>query len=33
VGHHWTLVRPVRDADLSARDRIRARTHRDVRLP
>jgi hypothetical protein len=33
VGRHWTVVRPVRDADLSARDRRRARARRDVRLP
>jgi hypothetical protein len=33
VGDHWTVVRPVRDADLSARDRIRARARHDVRLP
>jgi hypothetical protein len=33
VGRHWTVVRPVRDADLSARDRVRARARRDVRLP
>jgi hypothetical protein len=33
VGRHWTVVRPVRDADLSARDRIRARSRHDVRLP
>ena len=24
VGRHWSLVTPVRDADLSARDRARA---------
>jgi hypothetical protein len=33
VGHHWTVVRPVRDADLSPRDRIRAAAHRDIPLP
>ena len=33
VGRHWTLVTPVRDADLSKRDRLRARARRDVRLP
>jgi hypothetical protein len=33
VGRHWTVVRPVRDADLSARERIRARARHDVRLP
>jgi hypothetical protein len=33
VGQHWTVVRPVRDADLSVRDRRRARARRDLRLP
>ena len=31
VGEHWSLVRPVRDADLSRRDRLRMR--HDVWLP
>jgi hypothetical protein len=33
VGDHWTLVTPVRGADLSARQRRKALARRDVRLP
>lgn len=33
VGNHWTLVRPVNDADLTAGDRQAAEQIRDVRLP
>jgi len=33
VGRHWTLVTPVRSADLSARRRRRARARRDIPLP
>jgi hypothetical protein len=33
VGGHWTLVTPVRDADLSDEDRETAAEHRDVRIP
>jgi hypothetical protein len=33
VGSHWSLVTPVREADLTARQRRRARAHRDIRLP
>jgi hypothetical protein len=33
VGKHWSLVVPVREADLSAAQREFARSHRDVRLP
>jgi hypothetical protein len=33
VGRHWTLVRPVRDGDLSDEDRRAAADHHDVRLP
>jgi hypothetical protein len=32
VGSHWSLVTPVRDADLSDEQRERARAHRDVRI-
>lgn len=32
-GGHWSLVMPVRAADLSARQRRQARSRRDVRLP
>jgi hypothetical protein len=33
VGHHWTLVTPVRESDLSERERRFAAEHHDVRLP
>jgi hypothetical protein len=33
VGRHWSLVTPVRDADLSARDRLAAASRHDVRIP
>ena len=33
VGKHWSLVVPVRDADLSDRQRELARAHRDARVP
>jgi hypothetical protein len=33
VGRHWTLVRPVKDADLSESQLRLAEEHRDVRLP
>jgi hypothetical protein len=33
IGRHWTLVVPVRDADLDAADRSRAHEHRDARIP
>ncbi len=33
VGRHWTLVTPVRAADLSARRRRQARARRDIPLP
>jgi hypothetical protein len=33
VGHHWTLVVPVRDADLTDEDRRAAAEHHDVHLP
>lgn len=33
VGRHWSLVTPVRDADLTAEDRLLARAHHDVRIP
>lgn len=33
VGHHWSLVVPVRDADLSEAERREAAAHHDVRLP
>ena len=33
VGRHWTLVTPVKDADLTDEERRIAAEHRDVRLP
>jgi hypothetical protein len=33
VGPHWSLVTPVRAADLSRRQLARARARRDIRLP
>jgi hypothetical protein len=33
VGRHWSLVMPVRDADLSVQDRLFAASHHDVRIP
>jgi hypothetical protein len=33
VGHHWSLVRLVRESDLSARQLRAARGRRDVRIP
>ena len=33
VGHHWSLVRPVRGIDLTADELRFAREHHDLRLP
>jgi hypothetical protein len=33
VGHHWSLVVPVRVAALTERDRRLAEEHHDVRIP
>jgi hypothetical protein len=33
VGDHWTLVAPVRDADLTEAERRFAARHRDTRIP
>ena len=33
VGNHWTLVFPVRDADLTDEERRIAAQHHDVRIP
>jgi len=33
VGHHWTIVTPVRDADLGEDERARAAAVHDVRIP
>jgi hypothetical protein len=33
VGSHWTLVTPVKDAELTDEDKQFAAEHRDVRIP
>jgi hypothetical protein len=33
VGHHWSLVTPVNEADLSDDQRRVASEHRDIRIP
>jgi hypothetical protein len=33
VGQHWSIVKPVREAELTAEERSEAAEHRDVRLP
>jgi len=33
VGHHWALVTPVKDSELTDDDRQLAAEHHDVRIP
>ena len=33
VGHHWAIVSPVRDADLTPAEVRSAAAHRDIRVP
>ncbi len=33
VGKHWSLVTPVKDADLTDDERRDAAEHRDIRIP
>jgi hypothetical protein len=33
VGHHWSIVKPVRETELTEAERVEAAEHRDVRLP
>ena len=33
VGHHWSLVVPVRPETLSAEDRDFAQSHHDIKIP
>lgn len=33
VGHHWGLVTPVKDSELSATEKCLARVQHDFRLP
>ncbi len=33
VGHHWAVVAPINEADLTEQELRTARAHRDLRLP
>jgi len=33
VGKHWSIVSPVKESDLSLRERLSARRHQDLRIP
>jgi hypothetical protein len=33
VGQHWSLVTPVRESELTEKERRRARSRHDLRLP
>jgi hypothetical protein len=33
VGHHWSIVTPVKESDLSDDEKQIAREHRDIRIP
>jgi hypothetical protein len=33
VGHHWTIVTPVKEAALTAEQFVAAREHHDLRVP
>jgi hypothetical protein len=33
VGRHWSIVTPVKEADLSLREKRAARKHRDIPIP
>jgi hypothetical protein len=33
VGHHWSLVIPVKGSDLTEEDKVSAEAHHDVRIP
>jgi hypothetical protein len=33
VGHHWSIVTPVRESELRPWQRRRARAHQDIRIP
>jgi hypothetical protein len=33
VGRHWTVVAPVREADLSNQERLTASDHHNVQIP
>jgi hypothetical protein len=33
VGRHWSIVTPVKEADLSLREKLAARRHKDIPIP
>ena len=33
VGHHWSIVRPVRESKLTEGERVEAAEHRDLQVP
>jgi hypothetical protein len=33
VGKHWSIVSPVKESDMSLRERLSARRHQDLRIP
>jgi hypothetical protein len=33
VGHHWSMVKLVRESELSGKQRRKAAGHRDIRIP
>lgn len=33
VGHHWSIVTPLRESELTEEERSEAAAHHDVRLP
>lgn len=33
VGHHWSMVKLVRESELSAKERRTAAAHKDIRIP
>src|SRR5215470_57801 len=33
VGRHWSIVTPVKEAELSLREKVTARRQRDIRIP
>jgi hypothetical protein len=33
VGRHWSIVTPVKEADLSVREKRSARRHKDIPIP
>ena len=33
VGHHWSMVKLVRESELSAKERRKAAEHKDIRIP